>query len=51
MTARTDIFITEKKIHEVRAGSVKLELVQGYELGQPQRDLKARPESLTENST
>lgn len=32
---RTDIFITEKKTDEVRAGSLRLELVQGFELGQP----------------
>lgn len=32
-TARTDIFIAEKTTYEVRAGSVKLKLVQGYELG------------------
>lgn len=49
--ARTDIFITKKKICEVRAGSVKLKLVQSYELGQSYRDLKARPESFTENNT
>lgn len=48
---RTDIFITEKKIDEVRAGSIRPELVQGFELGQPWWDLKAGPESFTENIT
>lgn len=32
---RTDIFITEKKTDEVRAGSIRPELVQGFELEQP----------------
>lgn len=32
--ARTDIFIKKKKICKVRAGSVKLKVVQSYELGQ-----------------
>lgn len=32
---RTDIFITEKKTDEVRSGSIRPELVQGFDLGQP----------------
>lgn len=50
-TARIDIFITEKKTDQVRAGSIKPELVQGWEMGQLWRDLKARPETFTENNT